>query len=413
MGSSGFILIDSSFHPVYADPESLKILGYPNKITDPGSMGVILRQKILSFLPRTLPHSKVVSVTQFQSGRRRYTCRAFVLEDHWSLDPRQFKIAILLERGLAGSPRRSSQFRKYGGMCEDPFGFSPDPRYYYMSRAHHEVFQALRTMVLENRGIGVLSAQAGMGKTTLINYLVENLHGDTEIVVVPGSFESRAEFLRAVMGLLGVESRGTDVWDNLKSFRSWLAAKNEAGRKVLLICDEAQDLNLDTLENLCRLSELEMNEDRKLIQVVLAGRQGLIEKLTGLRLAPVSRGIHICCRLIPLDETEVRNYVLHRLSVAGCTRQIFSTEALSSIAMYSRGIPLNINMLCRHSLSVASTIDMRQIDKRIVEDSAFDLVLRSQPANVLLNPFRGPKMEPDPPDRWLGGRRGLRLIKKN
>lgn len=413
MGSSGFILTDSSFRPVYADPESLKILGYPNKIADPGSLGNILRQKILSFLPRTLPHSKVVSVTQIQSGRRSYTCRAFVLEDHWSIDPGKFRIAILLERGFPGSPGRSGQFRKYGGMCEDPFGFSPDPRYSYMSRAHHEVFQALRTMVSENRGIGVLSAQAGMGKTTLINCMVEDLKGDSEIVVIPGSFESRAEFLRAVMGLLGVPQCGSDLWDNMKRFKNWLVERYQAGRKVMLICDEAQDLNLDTLENVCRLSELEMNGDRKLVQVILAGRQGLIEKLTGSRLAPVSRDIHICCRLIPLDEAEVRNYVLHRLRVAGCTRQIFSAEALSAVALYSRGIPLNINMLCRHSLSVASTADMRIIDKRIVEDSAFDLVLRSQPANVLLHPFRGPKTDPDPPDRWIGGRRGLRLIKKS
>jgi type II secretory pathway predicted ATPase ExeA len=411
LDSSGFLLVDSSFRPIFADPESIKILGYPNSVSNPSSLDGILTQKILTFLPRSMAYSQMVFVTPFQSGRRRYICRAFMLEDHWSGESQKARIALLLERGLPGPPGRARKYRKFGGMYEDPFSFSPDPRYYYFSRANQEVFASLRSMVRDSRGIGVLFSQAGMGKTILINYLAENLRNDSEIVVVPGSFDSRAEFVRSVMGLLGVESPGKEVWDNLQHFKNWLISKNEEGRRVILICDEAQDLSLDTLENLCLFSELEA-DCRKLIQVVLAGRLALIEKLTGVRLAQVSKGIHVCCRLTPMDEAEVRSYVLHRLRIAGCTRQMFTSEALSSIALYSRGIPLNINMLCRHCLSLAATMDLPLIDDRIVADSAYDLVLRTQPANVWQNPFKNPKPAPGPPEGSGSDHRGLKLIKK-
>ena len=408
MGSSGFLLIDASFRPVYADPESIKILGYPNNVSRPEALDGILTQKILSFLPRHVACTPIVFVTEFQSGRRRYHCRAFLLENHWGGE--EARIALLLERGLPGPPGRARKYRKFGGMYEDPFSFSPDPRYYYHSRVHHEVFSALCAMVREARGIGVLFAQPGMGKTVLLNYLAESLRSESEIVVVPGSFDSRAEFIRAVMGLLGMECAGKDVWENLQNLKSRLLAKNQAGRRVILICDEAQELNLDTLENLCLFSQLEESR-HKLIQIVLAGRQGLMEKLGGVRLAPISAGINISCRLAPLDEAEVRNYVLHRLRIAGCTRQMFSSEALASIALYSRGIPLNINMLCRHSLSLAARADLQMIDDRIVADSAYDLVLRTQPSNVFHDPFSPANGSPGPPEAFLNKRRNLKRIK--
>jgi general secretion pathway protein A len=114
----------------------------------------------------------------------------------------------------------------------------------------------------------------------------------------------------------------------------------------------------------------------------------------------------VFCRLSPIDEVEVRNYILHRLRIGGCTQQLFSTEALSLIAQYSRGIPLNINMICRHCLSMASTVNIQVIDERIVDDSAYDLVLRSQP----FTPWDNPK---EPYDRRSSAdRHKLRLVKK-
>ena len=408
MNTAGFVLIDSSFRPVYANPESIKILGFPNSTDNAALLDGILTQKITSFLPPDLDLSHGAVVTQFLSGRRHYSCRAFVLEDHWNGPTRETRIALLLERGLPGPPGSAKTQRKLAGMSEDPFSFTPDRRYYYFSRAHQEVFASLRSLVRERRGIGVLLAQAGMGKTALLDYLADSLRPESEIALFPGSFDTRAELVRGVMGILGLRGQGRDLGGNLRHLEEWLLSKRGGGRCVTVIADDAQDLSFDTLENLCLFSDMRAGQE-KLIQIVLAGRQGLLEKLSSLRLEAAGKKMSIYSRLAPLDEAEVRGYILHRLRTAGCKRQLFTSAALSSIALYSRGIPLNINMICRHSMSLAATINLQAIDDRIIADSAYDLVLRAQPASFWDESGGG--QDSTRPAGLLRDRRGLHLVK--
>lgn len=166
---------------------------------------------------------------------------------------------------------------------------------------------------------------------------------------------------------------------------------------------------MDTLESLLLLSDMQAGQ-QKLLQVILSGRQALLEKLTGRQLEPFSNKINVYCRLAPFDEAEVRSYVLHRLRIAVSTRQLFTSAALSSIALYSRGIPLNVNMICRHSLSLAATINVQTIDDRIVADSAYDLVLRAQPTSVWDESFSGGSEVHA--QGLLRDRRGLHLVQK-
>jgi general secretion pathway protein A len=402
--STGLMLIDVSFRPLSADPESIKILGFPNTVVSPFSLDGVLAQKIRSFLPADIVLSPGEILTQFQSGKRRYLCRAFVLDSHWNSNPQEKRVALLLERGLSGPPINAAKQRRLAGMHADPFSFAPDPRYYSFSRAHMEVISSLRSMAREGRGIGVLLGQAGTGKTIFINFLAGNLRSESEIAFLPGSFEDRAELVRAVMAAFGIESSGRRLASNMHHFEDWLLKKNLSGRRVTLICDDAQDLTIETLENLCLFSDLEMGR-QKLLQIVLAGRQGLLEKLNAPPLQSLGSKINVFCKLTPLDEAEVRTYVLHRLRIAGCKRQLFSPHALSLIALYSRGIPLNVNMICRHCLSLAATIGLPIIDEKIVADSAYDLVLRTQPSHLW--------DEPENPgsDQARRNRHGLRLIK--
>jgi general secretion pathway protein A len=409
--STGFVLLDSLFRPVYADPESIKILGFPNAVSDPASLDGILARRLQSILPADFEDYKQGLTTQFQSGKRRYLCRAFLLEDHWGGNLQEKRIALLLERGLPSAPTSAAKQKRLVGMYEDPFCFAPDPKYYNFSRAHMEVFASLRNLVREGRGIGALIALAGIGKTVLLGFLASTLRKESEIAVISDSFESRTEFVRAVMAALGVDGPGKNLTENLKRFEEWLLAKNLTGRRVTLICDDAQDYNFETLENICLLSDLQMGK-QKLIQIILAGRQGLLEKLTGHRLEKVSNRINVFSRLYPLDEAEVRNYVLHRLRIAGCTRQLYSAAALSSIALYSRGIPLNINMICRHSLSLAAAIGVPLIDEKIIADSAYDLVLRAQPANAWQDQGGLSITDSRQGAGLLRNRHNLRLVKK-
>lgn len=410
LDSAGFILVDSSFRPIYANSESIKILVYPNPVSNPASLDDVLAGKIQGFLPRDLDLSQGVSISQFQSGRRLYFCRAFALQDHWSGAPQGGRIALILERGLSGPLASSKTQKKLAGMYEDPFSFSPDNHYYFFSRAHQEVFATLRSTVRSRRGVAVLLAQAGMGKTALLGCLSHTLRPETEIAFLPGSFDGRAELVRAVMASFGLKEVAKGLDENLLIFRRWLCERRNEGRQAVLFCDDGQDCSADALESLCMLGAMD-EEGIGLLQIVIAGRQGLLEKLTAPAAAGFSERISVYCRLAPLDEGEVRSYVLHRLRIAGCTRQMFTSAALASVALYSRGIPLNVNMICRHSLSLAATINLPVIDDRIVADSAYDLVLRAQPANNWDDSCTC-AVETMHPAGVLRDRRGLRLVHK-
>lgn len=418
MDSAGFILVDSSFRPIYANSESIKILVYPNPVSNPAALDDILAGKIQTFIPRDLDLSQGVSISQFQSGRRLYFCRAFLLNDHWSDRTggsgasQDGRIALILERGLAGPPASAKTQRKLAGMYEDPFSFAPDTHYYYFSRAHQEVFATLRSTVRSGRGVAVLLAQAGMGKTALMGCLSHTLRPETEIAFLPGSFDGRTELVRAVMASFGLKDVARRLDENLLIFGRWLRERRAEGRQAVLFCDDGQDCSPEALESLCMLGAMDEGGTR-LLQVVIAGRQGLLEKLTGLSSASesVAEKINVYCRLAPLDEGEVRSYVLHRLRIAGCTRQMFTSAALASVALYSRGIPLNVNMICRHSLSLAATINLPVIDDRIVADSAYDLVLRAQPANNWDESCTC-AAETMRPAGGLRDRHGLRLVHK-
>ena len=411
MESSGFVIIDSQFRPVYANQESIKILGYPNLYANVRCLDGVLAQKVSSFMPRDFGSGRRSCSIQFQSGRRLYHCRAFAVEDYWNGGVPETRFALIMERGLPESARTPKQKRVLAGMHEDPFSFTPDVRYFQRSRGHNEVLNSLRNMVLQRRGTGVVLAQAGMGKTALLGYLVESLRNEAEIADIPGSFENNAELVRSVMAILGVKRISRNLNENLRLFEDWLLQRHRTDQAVVLICDNAQDLGVAAIQHLCSLSEIGGGPQR-LVQIVFAGRQDLAVRLLEPQLMAFSKSINVFCRLNPLDQSEVYNYVLHRLRTAGCDRQLFSAAALSAVALYSRGIPLNVNMICRHCLSMAASNNLYAIDEKLVADSAYDLVLRTQPVGAwddVSSLFAG---EDRSLSSQLTDRRGLKLVRK-
>lgn len=294
-------------------------------------------------------------------------------------------------------------------MYEDPFSFTPDPRYYQGSRGNNEVFNSLRSMVMNRRGVGVVLAQAGMGKTTLLGYLVKSLCNDAEFAEIHGAFKDYSELVRSVMASLGVKRISRNPGENLRLFEDWLLLRNRVNQRVVLVCDDAQKLDAGTIRNLCLLSELG-GWPQKLVQIVFAGRQDLAARLSEPALSEVSKNIFVCCRLHPMDQAEVHSYVLHRLRIAGCNRQLFSPDALSAVSLYSRGIPLNVQMICRHCISMAASNNLPVIDEKTVADSAYDLVLRTQPTGAGVDPAWLIGGEDPPSSHRQSGRRGLRLV---
>jgi len=230
-----------------------------------------------------------------------------------------------------------------------------------------------------------------------------------QIAVFPGSFENLFELVRSLMAILGVEGIQKNADANLEIFEQWLSSKNQQGHPVVLLCDEAQELDLQTMKNLHFLAQMKSGR-RRLLQIIMSGRHEILATLENAVGDAEDGGINICSRLMPLDVAEVSSYILHRLRIAGCDRQVFSVAALGSIAVYSRGIPLYINMLCRQCLSLAVSRNLRLIEENMVDDAAYDLVLRAQPADGLEASPQGVVQQSTVRRR---DRRGLRLVEKS
>jgi general secretion pathway protein A len=406
VNSSGFLLVDSAFQPVYANPEAVRILCYPDLAPFLHSADDLIASKIQTFMPCDFAGLQTSAIMHFQSGRRRYYCRAFVLENRGSGNIGERRIAMLLDRKRTLLPERLDGRDMDGNMRENPFSFNPELKYYYPGRMQNGILMSLHRLLREGCGIGVLLGKAGMGKTSFIQYFSAKLRCESKFLIFPGNFNSGAEMGKKVMSLLEIRHQGNDPDENLKCFNNWLQSEKGSQRPITLVCDEAQYLSQEALWALCRLSEIGRSSKR--IQLILAGRQELLNLYNTLPPDISHHKGNTLYRLAPMDEADVSSYILHRLYIAGYSKPIFSSAAISAIGLFSRGIPLYVNMLCRHALSVAASLNLDLVDEKTIADSAYDLVLSSRPYGM-----EEQSGHPDPTMKRRESsqeRRGLRLV---
>jgi TonB family protein len=266
-------------------------------------------------------------------------------------------------------------FVNFYKLAKQPFGETPDPRFIYQSQTHREAMASLAYGLGAGRGFLVLCALPGMGKTTLLFRLLEWLRGTSRTVFVFQTQCDSRDLLRFVLADLGIEIKRNDVTWMYEQLKKVLAAEAQAGRRLVLVIDEAQNLKPSVLESVRLLSDYE-NPTSKLIQIVLAGQPQLANKLARPELAQLRQRISIFSRLVPFTAAETSEYIDHRLNVAGAGgRRIFNAQARELIAFYTRGIPRNINMLCFNALSLGYALGKEEIDREIVKEAARDFEL--------------------------------------
>ena len=256
-------------------------------------------------------------------------------------------------------------FLRHFELTEDPFGVTPDPKFLYFGQEHREALASLFYSVIESRAFAVMVAPPGMGKTTLLHYLRTKIQGQADTASLVCSFDDKNELLQAVMAALGVETENASYFQNWRRFQNFLIERQGQGRKVVLICDEAQSFSDETLENIRLLSNLETTQT-KLLQIILAGQPVLVQKLKASQLEQLGQRISVFCSIHPLHESEVETYIEHRLQVAGRTKQLFKPEALPVISRFSRGIPRNINTICYNAMALAWSLDCSLVDEELV-----------------------------------------------
>ncbi|MGE5206684.1 MAG: TonB family protein [Chlamydiota bacterium] len=273
-------------------------------------------------------------------------------------------------------------YLKFYGLREEPFGVTPDPRFLYASPTYQEAQATLEYGIRSGRGFTALIAKPGMGKTTLLFHLLERYSRTARTAFIFLTQCDSREFLRYLMTELGADTKETDFVRLQEQFGQLLVRDAQAGRKVIAVVDEAQNLDISVLETVRLLSDFETPR-AKLLHIILTGQPELADRLASPELLQLRQRISHLVRLEPLSAAEVNRYIDHRLRVAGYTgAPLFTPEARALIVERSEGIPRSINNLCFNALSLGCALSRRIIGPDILAevsaDLDFDSLLRVQ-----------------------------------
>jgi general secretion pathway protein A len=245
-------------------------------------------------------------------------------------------------------------YQSYYGLAEMPFNITPDPKFLYLSPTHQEALQHLLYGLQERKGFIVLVGEVGCGKTTLCRRLLNELEDsqwDTALVLNPRINET--EMLKAILSELGETPTGQGLHELIAQMQAVLLQRIVAGREIVLIIDEAQNLSFEVLEQIRLISNLETDK-QKLLQIILMGQPELKDILALPELRQLRQRILVHYELNPLTRSDVSHYIRHRLTLAGSQgRPHFTPWAARMIHRYSEGIPRIINNVCDKSLLAA------------------------------------------------------------
>ena len=266
-------------------------------------------------------------------------------------------------------------YASFFGLKETPFNLTPDTRYLYLSRQHRDALNYLIYGIHERKGFIVLTGGIGTGKTTICRALMAHLDESVDTALIFNSFMSDLEILETAarefkLSLNGQKGTTKDYIDVLSEF---LLANFSAGRTSVLMIDEAQNLSHSALEQIRMISNLE-TEREKLIQIVLVGQPELSRLLDSPSLRQLNERITVRYNLKPLERPDVRDYIAHRLSVAGGKEALkFSEGAFRQIYRYSRGVPRRINAICDRAILIAYAKATRQVKRQTVRSALRDM----------------------------------------
>jgi len=264
-------------------------------------------------------------------------------------------------------------FREHFGMHSDPFKLGPSLRFLYGSKAHEETIAHLVFGIEQGEDFILISGDIGTGKTLALHYLIEQISASFVPIFINVTQLNSVEFLKLVLSEAGCEVKpGGDIADYLAQFKIYLQDTRRQAKKVLLLVDEAQDLDAKTLEGVRLLTNL-CQPGGQVLQIVLAGQPGLEETINLTELQQLRQRIRVHYRLEHLSRKELDNYISHRLKVAGCKKNIFKKQAIDKIFQACKGVPRLVNVLASKALVAAFADGAKTVRARHVE---FDSILK-------------------------------------
>lgn len=266
-------------------------------------------------------------------------------------------------------------YTDFFGLSERPFSLVPDPDFLFWSDAHRRAYTMLEYGIVTRAPITLITGEVGAGKTTLMQHLLRSVGEDVQIGLVSNAHGDRGELLHWVLMSLGHEARPDETYvDLFERFQDHLIAEYAAGRRVILIFDEAQNLSRESLEELRMLTNINANKD-ELLQLVLVGQPELRDMIRRPDLRQFAQRVSSAFHLPAMDRKTVRAYISHRLRVAGMQRELFNLSARDLVHDATGGVPRLVNQLCDLAMVYAYTKGNKTVTRRtvqqVLDDGAF------------------------------------------
>jgi general secretion pathway protein A len=258
-------------------------------------------------------------------------------------------------------------------LHELPFRLSPDPQFLYLSKQHARAKAYMESTIWFTDGFVIITGEIGAGKTTLIETFLRELQADVVVAQINQTQLSPTAFLQTVLVQFGFTPFDMKKPEVLATLNQFLTEQHVAGRKVLLIIDEAQNLSYRVLEEIRMLSGIETTKE-KVLRIILAGQPELNDKLNSKDLIQLVQRVRLRFHLAALTAAETASYIDHRLEVAGSQgRRIFEEDTYPVVFRYSGGVPRLVNTLCDTSMMAAFSRDSDTVAARDVEAAVEEL----------------------------------------
>jgi type II secretory pathway predicted ATPase ExeA len=266
-------------------------------------------------------------------------------------------------------------YTNFFGFNVKPFELTPDSNFLYLSADLREILATLEYGISQRRGFGLLVGGPGTGKTTLINSLIDKSGIDANFAYIFNPDLNFNDLLHTVLVEFDLACVEEDLSKTKAMHRlnTFVIEQFEKDRNTVIIVDEAQYLDIKTLENLRLLSNFETRK-HKLIHIIISGQPELENTLSQKSLSQLAQRIGLRCRTKPLAEKEAYEYIEHRLKVAGYNGpQLFANKAKQIIWTYSKGIPRTINIICDNCLLTGYATNKDRIDSAVVQEVIEDI----------------------------------------
>jgi len=264
-------------------------------------------------------------------------------------------------------------YKNFYHLKKEPFHTTPDPEFLFLSPSHKQAMGSIIYGVKNRKGFIVITGEVGVGKTTILRSYLESVDKqNTKVIYIFYANVSFKNLLRTIYKELGIDVKTDDVVEMLNDLYQILMEEYKQGNTVLLIVDEAQNMPIETLENLRMLSNLETSKD-KLLQIVLIGQVEFEEILNLYKLRQLKQRIVIRSTILPLSEKESMAYIEHRLGIAASNGSpVFTRGALKRIVKEADGVPRNLNILSDNALITGFGYKRKPVNTKIVNEVIAD-----------------------------------------